>query len=120
MKKFFLLVVMLVSLASTAQNIVRVYKVEDVRVTYFTACKEECGNDRGQTASGVMVHDGVIACNFLPKNTKVRIPSLYGRKVFTVYDKLAEGLINNIDIYVKHKKLIPKEGHFEVYIEVIG
>jgi 3D (Asp-Asp-Asp) domain-containing protein len=40
------------------------------------------------TASGKHVADGIIASNILPFGTKVRIPSLYGNKVFIVEDRM--------------------------------
>ena len=41
------------------------------------------------TASGAQVTDGTIANNCLPFGTKVRIPSLFGDKEFTVTDRMA-------------------------------
>lgn len=41
------------------------------------------------TASGLNVADGTLATNCLPFGTKVRFPSLYGNKEFTVTDRMA-------------------------------
>ena len=40
------------------------------------------------TASGTFVKDGTIANNLLPFGTKVRIPEIYGDKVFIVEDRM--------------------------------
>lgn len=41
------------------------------------------------TASGLNVIDGTLATNCLPFGTKVRFPTLYGNKEFTVTDRMA-------------------------------
>jgi 3D (Asp-Asp-Asp) domain-containing protein len=40
------------------------------------------------TANGTYVHDGVVANNGLPFGTELRIPELYGNKVFSVEDRM--------------------------------
>lgn len=40
------------------------------------------------TASGKTVADGIVANNLLPFGTKIRIPDLYGNKVFVVEDRM--------------------------------
>lgn len=40
------------------------------------------------TASGSNVRDGIIANNMLPFGTRVRIPELYGNKIFIVEDRM--------------------------------
>jgi 3D (Asp-Asp-Asp) domain-containing protein len=34
------------------------------------------------------VYDGLIAANWLPYNTKIRIPDMFGDKIFTVNDRM--------------------------------
>ncbi len=41
------------------------------------------------TASGIHVADGVVAANCLPFGTRLRIPSLFGDKIFVVQDRMA-------------------------------
>ena len=40
------------------------------------------------TASGTYVRDGVVAANFLPIGTVIKIPDLYGNKTFVVEDRM--------------------------------
>ena len=40
------------------------------------------------TANGTYVHDGVVANNGLPFGTEIRIPELYGNKVFAIEDRM--------------------------------
>jgi 3D (Asp-Asp-Asp) domain-containing protein len=85
----------------TSVEDVKHFEISNVSISAYTASKKECGKTDGITASGVMVHDGVIACNFLPFGTKVKIPGMFGDKVFTVYDRMAKKNSNNVDIYTK-------------------
>lgn len=40
------------------------------------------------TANGTYVHDGIVANNGLPFGTQIRIPEIYGDKVFSVEDRM--------------------------------
>jgi len=40
------------------------------------------------TANGTYVYDGIVANNGLPFGTQIRIPDLYGNKVFSVEDRM--------------------------------
>ncbi len=51
-------------------------------------------------ANGDIVHDGAIAANFLPFGTKVQIPALFGKKVFTVEDRMSRKKTNFVDIWM--------------------
>ncbi len=55
------------------------------------------------TASGTHVRDGIVAANFLPIGTKVRIPELFGNKVFVVEDRMNKRYWHKMDIWMEHK-----------------
>lgn len=57
-------------------------------VTAYTSSPEETDDTPFITASGKYVKDGIIANNLLPFGTKVRIPELYGDKIFIVEDRM--------------------------------
>ncbi|MDO8617806.1 MAG: hypothetical protein Q7N87_02890 [Candidatus Uhrbacteria bacterium] len=59
-----------------------------VDATAYTSSVEECDSDPFITADGSTTHDGIIAANFLPFNTKVKIPELFGDKIFEVHDRM--------------------------------
>ena len=52
------------------------------------------------TASNTHVRDGIVAANFLPFGTKVRIPDLYGDKVFVVEDRMNKRYRHKVDIWM--------------------
>jgi 3D (Asp-Asp-Asp) domain-containing protein len=59
-----------------------------VRVTAYASVPEETSDHPFITASGAHVHDGTIAANWLPFGTQVKIPAIFGDKVFTVEDHM--------------------------------
>ncbi len=71
--------------ANEAQNI----KTIKVVVTAYASVPEETDDTPFITASGKYVRDGIIANNMLPFGTKIKIPKLYGDKIFTVEDRMA-------------------------------
>lgn len=57
-------------------------------ITAYTSTVDQCDDDPFIAASGKHVYDGMIAANWLPFGTKIKIPSLYGDKIFTVDDRM--------------------------------
>lgn len=57
-------------------------------ITAYSSTVDQCDDDPFIAASGKRVYDGMIAANFLPMGTKIKIPSLYGDKIFTVDDRM--------------------------------
>lgn len=53
------------------------------------------------TASGTTVRRGVIAANFLPIGTRVRLPELYGDEVFIVEDRMNARYNKRVDIWME-------------------
>lgn len=52
------------------------------------------------TASGTTVRHGVIAANFLPIGTRVRMPEIYGHEIFIVEDRMNPRYFRRIDIWM--------------------
>lgn len=53
------------------------------------------------TASGTHVRHGVLAANFLPIGTRVKIPELYGDQVFIVEDRMNPRYHKKVDIWME-------------------
>ena len=49
------------------------------------------------------MRDGIIAANFLKIGTQVKIPALYGDKVFVVEDRMAKKNSHKVDIWMPSK-----------------
>lgn len=70
-----------------------------VTVTAYSSTVEQCDSNPFVTASGTRVRDGIIATNLLAFGTKVKFPSLYGDKIFTVEDRMSQRFTNRADIW---------------------
>jgi len=60
-----------------------------VVITGYSSSPRETDDDPYVTAAGTQVRDGIIANNIYPFGTKIRIPELYGEKVFVVEDRMS-------------------------------
>ncbi len=70
------------------KSYVAVVKTVKMIVTAYTSVPDQTDDSPFITASGKHVEDGIIANNMLPFGTKVRIPKLYGSKIFVVEDRM--------------------------------
>ncbi|MFA6486154.1 MAG: hypothetical protein WCT40_02200 [Candidatus Magasanikbacteria bacterium] len=70
-------------------------------LTAYSSTVDQCDDDPFIAAWGDRVYDGMIAANWLPRGTKVKIPSLFGDKIFTVADRMnARYGYGRIDIWM--------------------
>ena len=103
--------------ANQAQKIVKTIKVV---VTAYSSTPDQTDDTPFITASGKSVADGIIANNMLPFGTKIKIPQLYGDKVFTVEDRMNRDKSNyHIDIWMQSKPLAVNFGVKTADIEVL-
>ena len=59
-----------------------------VLATAYSSTPEQTDDTPFVTASNKEVYDGLVAANFLEFGTKIRIPEVYGDKIFTVDDRM--------------------------------
>lgn len=78
-------------------------KTYRVWVTAYTSDPNETDDTPFITASNTEVRDGIIAANFLPFGTQVKIPALFGNKIFTVEDRMHKRKTNFIDVWMADK-----------------
>lgn len=72
------------------------------------------------TAAGTQVREGIIANNLLPFGTRVKIPELYGDKIFVVEDRMSWVKGNyQIDIWFSDYWQALNFGAKRTYIEVL-
>lgn len=77
-------------------------------------------------ANGNHVHDGAVAANIIDANgrnipfgTLIKIPSIYGDKIFIVEDRMNRRYTNNVDIWMESHADAIKFGRRTVQIEII-
>lgn len=91
-----------------------------VVVTAYSSSPIETDGDPYITASGQWVRDGIVAANFLPFGTKIRIPELFGDKVFVVQDRMHPRKKYQVDIWFPSQQEAVQFGAHYGYIELVG
>jgi len=103
--------------SNEARNVAKTIKVV---ITAYSSTPEETDDTPFITASGKSVGDGIIANNMLPFGTKIRIPKLYGNKIFIVEDRMASYKSNyHFDIWMAEKPLAMNFGIKTAEIEIL-
>lgn len=78
-----------------------------VTLTAYNSEVEQCDGDPCTTANGFNVCEhGVedtVAANFLPLGTKIKIPELFGDRVFVVRDRTAKRFSDRVDVWMIKK-----------------
>lgn len=97
-----------------------VKKVINVIITGYSSSPEETDDNPLITASGSCVREGVIANNLLPFGTEIRIPEIYGEKIFVVEDRMHwRKSYYQIDIWFPSKNEAQEFGAKRTYIEIL-
>ena len=90
----------------------------NVPVTAYSSTPDQTDSTPFITASGSHVRDGVIAANFLPIGTRVKIPEIYGDKVFIVEDRMNARYHYRADIWMETREEAVRWGIKYVTLEV--
>ncbi|MBU0670836.1 MAG: 3D domain-containing protein [Patescibacteria group bacterium] len=94
-------------------------EILEVKLTAYSSTPGETSGDPFITASGARVHDGTIAANCLPFGTRVKIPEIYGDKIFVVEDRLAARMgCSTVDIWFSDRSSALAFGRAYATIEV--
>jgi 3D (Asp-Asp-Asp) domain-containing protein len=88
-------------------------------ITAYSSTPEETDDTPFITASGKYVRDGIVATNELPMGTKIRIPAIYGDKVFVVEDRMHKRMKNKVDIWMPTKEQALQFGIKKTMIHVL-
>jgi len=90
-----------------------------VSATAYSSTPDQCDATPFITASGQHVRDGIIATNFLPFGAKVRIPEIYGDKIFEVQDRMNARYASRIDVWMPTRSAAIQFGLKQIKIEVL-
>jgi len=90
-----------------------------VIVTGYSSDPLETDDTPFITASGSFVREGIVAANFLPFGTKIRIPVLFGDEVFVVEDRMNPRKRHQIDVWFPSKQEAINSGAHRTYIELV-
>ncbi|MDP3763975.1 MAG: hypothetical protein Q8Q92_05090 [bacterium] len=99
----------------------RVVKTVKIIVTAYSSSVFETDDTPTITAAGTEVRDGIIANNLLPFGTKVRMPELYGDKIFVVEDRMNRRKGNyHFDVWFSSYGEAKNFGAQNTYLEVLA
>ncbi|MEK7604093.1 MAG: hypothetical protein AAB461_03200 [Patescibacteria group bacterium] len=91
-----------------------------VTATAYSSTIDQTDDTPFITASQTYVRDGVIAANFLPFGTAVKIPDLYGDKIFIVEDRMNKRYLQRVDIWFPERQSALEFGIKQIRIEIVS
>jgi 3D (Asp-Asp-Asp) domain-containing protein len=91
-----------------------------VVVTAYSSTPWETDGNPYITAAGTWVREGVVANNMLPFGTKIKIPAIFGDKIFIVEDRMSWKKSNyHIDVWLPSYWQAKNFGAKRTYIEIL-
>jgi 3D (Asp-Asp-Asp) domain-containing protein len=94
-----------------------------VVITAYSSTVDQTDSTPCITANGFDLcehnRENVIATNILPFGTKVRFPEIYGKKIFTVQDRMNKRYTYRADIWKKDRQSAVRFGAKYTTIEVV-
>lgn len=92
-----------------------------MKITAYSSEESQTDSTPLVTASGKHVADGIVANNMLPFGAKVRIPTLYGDKVFVVQDRMNKKKSDyHLDIWMPDTHQAIHFGSQIAYVEILS
>lgn len=76
----------------------------EVWITAYSSTPDQTDDTPFITASNTYVRDGIVATNMLPFGTKIKIPELYGNKVFVVEDRMNRRYTDRVDVWMETRE----------------
>jgi len=110
----------LISLSNPADPEPKVIRRLPVIITAYSSTHWQTDDNPYLTAAGTWVRDGIVANNILAFGTKIRIPELFGDKIFVVEDRMSWEKGNyQIDIWFPNYWQALSFGAKRTYIEIL-
>ncbi|MBI2024881.1 MAG: 3D domain-containing protein [Candidatus Harrisonbacteria bacterium] len=88
-------------------------------MTAYSSTPDQTDDTPFITASGAHVRDGIVAANFLPIGAVIKIPELFGEKVFVVEDRMHRRFSDRVDIWMPDRESAKKFGIRQAEIVVL-
>jgi 3D (Asp-Asp-Asp) domain-containing protein len=97
-------------------------RVIEVIVTAYSSTVDQCDADPCITADGTDVcsrnTEDVVAANFLPFGTEIKLPEYFGDRTFIVHDRMNPRYEYRIDIWMKSRQAAKEFGVKRVMVEI--
>jgi 3D (Asp-Asp-Asp) domain-containing protein len=89
-------------------------------ITAYSSTPWETDEDPHITASGKVVKDGIVANNLFPFGTKIKIPEIFGDKIFVVEDRMSFEKSNyQFDVWFEDYFEALNFGAKRTYVEIL-
>jgi 3D (Asp-Asp-Asp) domain-containing protein len=99
---------------------IKVVRQMKVITTAYSSCEWQTDDTPYITAAGTRVRDGIVANNLLAFGTKIRLPEIYGDKIFVVEDRMHSRKGSyHVDIWFASYNEALNYGAQKTYIEVL-
>lgn len=95
-------------------------KTITVVATGYSSTPDQTDDSPFITASGTYVRDGVVAANFLPIGTRIKIPDQFGDKIFVVEDRMNKRYWHRVDVWFSGRQAALNFGVRTVTIEIVS
>lgn len=102
-----------------SKNVTKIVNEIVVAATAYSSTPDQTDSTPFITASNTTVRDGIVATNFLPFGTKVKIPDIYGDKIFVVEDRMNRRYWHTIDIWFPDRQSALEFGFKKVKIQIL-
>ncbi|MFA4999689.1 MAG: hypothetical protein WC519_03135 [Parcubacteria group bacterium] len=102
-----------------AQNELSSRRSVAVVITGYSSTEDQTDNTPFTTAWNTETRSGVVAANWLPLGTKIRIPELFGSQVFTVEDRMHPKNGDKLDIWFQSREEALKFGVKKARVEIL-
>ena len=91
-----------------------------VIITGYSSSPGETDNTPHLTAAGTWAREGIVANNLLPFGTKIKIPEIYGDKIFIVEDRMNSRKGDyHFDVWFSSSEKALNFGAKTTYIEIL-
>lgn len=91
-----------------------------VTATAYSSTPDQTDSSPFTTSNGKQVYDGLIAANWLPYGTKIRVPDMYGDKIFTVNDRMNRRYdTGRLDVWMKSRGEAKQFGIRKIRIQIV-
>lgn len=88
-------------------------------ITGYSSTPDQTDSTPFITAANTFVRPGIVAANFLPLGTKIRLPELYGDRIFVVEDRMHPRKHYLVDIWFPTREEALNFGAKTTLIEVL-
>ena len=91
----------------------------EMTVTAYSSTEDQTDSSPYLTAMGTVVEDGIVATNSLPFGTRVKIPDIFGDKIFIVEDRMNRRFRRRLDVWMPNRAKAQNFGVKQALVEVL-